>query len=190
MSRGELHVAVGPMFCGKTTELLRRLSIMKAVRGPVLYINHSSDERFTKSAGDNVTTHNIAFGGKTGVDTIKVSKLDGLDVSSYDVVGVDEAQFFSDIQVVRRWKDDGKIVYVVGLDGDFKQEVFGYIYTLLPVSETFKKLRTARCKVCALQGDFNSQASFTRCVDGAEISGGIDVGGEEKYQAVCWRHTK
>ena len=187
---GEIHVNVGPMYSGKSTELIRNLTTESSVVSPerILYVNHICDERKTSAANKDITTHNITFSGKTPFHTLKVSKLSDVDVTEYDVIGIDEIQFFTNIFLtILQWKNMGKVIYIVGLDGNSEQETFGGVSSLLPICETFFKL-SARCKLCAQEGKRNARASFTICngIKDREIL----VGGEEMYSAVCWKHIK
>jgi hypothetical protein len=59
------------------------------------------------------------------------------------VIGIDEAQFFCDLkQYVIKWCEEyNKNITVIGLDGDFKRNVFGHILDLIPVCDNFYKLK-------------------------------------------------
>lgn len=187
---GELHVKTGPMFCGKSTELIRELTTESVVNDPteVLYINSDKDTRVTISQCEGVTTHNPVFSGNINFDTIKVGDLSNVDVSKYRVIGVDEIQFFENIlPTILNWKNSGKIVYVVGLDGDASCKPFGEVSTLLPISETFVKM-SARCKTCAGEGKRNVIAPFTVC--NVVRHSHFQPGAGEMYSPACWKHTK
>jgi thymidine kinase len=185
-----LHVVVGPMFSGKTSSLLRSLLTESAVHDPrrILYVNHVWDNRSVEVSCQGVTSHNPSFSGNIPFSVVRVSSLDDVDATGYDVIGVDEIQFFNDIEhTIRRWKDQGKVVYVVGLDGSDLQELFGEAHLLLAIADTFKKIH-ARCRECASEGRRHVLAPFTnsRRTD----KGGVLVEGAQVYYAVCWKHTK
>ena len=89
-----LDIIIGPMFSGKTTELLRRLSIYKHLNLRVLCINHSFDVRNDQG----ISTHSNYIDPKrlTNYDNIKTSNLLNIidNANEYDIIGIDEAQFF------------------------------------------------------------------------------------------------
>ena len=95
----------------------------------------------------------------------------------FDVVAVDEGQFFSDIvEFCEDLANSGAIVLVAALDGTFQRKPFGNIVNLLPIAEKVTKL-TAVCVYCS------KEAAFTkRVVDSEEVE---LIGGEDEYKPVC-----
>ena len=85
-----LTLLLGCMFSGKSTELMRRVSCLKSIGHRVLVINHSSDDRY--STVDEVVTH----GGHT-MKSVKTETLCDIDTTGFEVVAIDEAQFFPDL---------------------------------------------------------------------------------------------
>lgn len=179
---------VGPMFGCKTTELLRLLFSEAAVGLNVLYINH---ERDTRSAGP-FSTHNPLYREQlattSNISFISVKTLSSLagGINGYDAIGIDEAQFFSDINLVAHWVDDlNKKVFVAGLDGDFRREKFGGVLDLIPKANRVDKL-TAYCKLCAAKTPrVVKLAYFTkRIVSSSDV---VLVGGADSYAPVCRR---
>ena len=121
------EIIIGPMFSGKTTELLRRISCLEAIGKKILIINHSLDSRTDNS----VLTHS-----KHKKKAIKVSKLlPVIDTDSFreaDVIGIDEAQFFDDLyEFILKIEHMNKIVYISGLDGDYLRKPFGNHYEVI-----------------------------------------------------------
>jgi thymidine kinase len=96
---------------------------------------------------------------------------------------IEEAQFFPDLYdvVVDLVEGQGKHVLVFGLDGDSERRPFGRVLDLIPLADTYTKLR-AECRLC---GD-GSAALFTKRTSGA--TGQVCVGGEDTYKAVCRKH--
>ena len=95
----------------------------------------------------------------------------------YDVIGVDEGQFFSEIvEFCEALANKDKIVLVSALDGTFERKPFGNILNLIPLAEKVTKL----CAVCVY---CTSEAAFTkRIVESKEIE---LIGGAEMYKPVC-----
>ena len=181
---GSLSIIVGCMCSQKSTSLLRELSSDAAVGLKVLYVNHSIDTR----SKDAFSTHNplIKLDGEIkGMKFIKSAELEKVDVSDFDVIGIDEAQFFEDLfKCVKRWVDiDSKKVIVAGLDGNSNREKFGQILDLVPLSDAIVKLRPY-CKPCADSHPRKlTPAPFTlRTVDKNDV---ILVGGSDYYIPVC-----
>jgi len=182
---GSLDLISGPMLSGKTSELLRRLLIDVELGFKVGYINHSID---TRSSGD-FSTHNPLYKASLSVSGLEFIKADSLQniteqIKGFDVIGIDEAQFFSDLkEVVPRWIDSyNKKVIVAGLTGDFEGKKFGQILDLEPMADTFTKLNSF-CQPCAKQRKIKN-AIFTHRIQ-RESKDQIQVGGAETYIPVC-----
>jgi len=174
------------MFSGKTTEILRRLLIDAEIGFSVAYINHKID---TRSSGP-FSTHNPLYketlAKKTGVAFLGGDQLKDIQEKAlkYDVIGIDEAQFFSDLaETVPSWVNlHNKKVIVAGLTGDFQRKKFGQLLDLEPMSDTFDKL-SSHCRPCADSGRKRTPALFTHRVAGSDST--VQVGGSESYIPVC-----
>lgn len=167
MSAGRIDVIVGPMFAGKTTELLRRIHRAELGHRKCIVFKYSGDTRYTE---DKVCTHDkkmhVAIPSKSLMNHIDMCR-------SYDVIGIDEGQFFPDIvEFCETLANTGKQVIVAGLDGDFRRKPFGKLLELVPKCESVKKLTA----ICAKTGQ---EASFTkRTIENSEIE---VIGGAEMY---------
>lgn len=182
MSR--LEIILGPMMASKSTELITRLSRYLAVGLKVLYVNNALDTRSI----DNISTHNPTLSVSSAITSMKVPELPyAEEVSSYDVIGIDEAQFFDDlVPRVKEWLVSGKHVIVAGLDGTATQVPFGHTLELIPLCDNVIKL-CALCKFCCSEGHGKVPAPFTKktVLNGTMT---VDVGGSDKYVAVCRKH--
>lgn len=176
---GRLEVVCGPMFSGKSEELMRRLRRARIAGKSVALFKPHFDKRYK---------HNrvVSHAGQE-MDAILVSTAATLPMDSlgYDVVGIDEVQFIDSIidpilEMTRR----KQIVIVAGLDQTYRREPFGDIPTLLALADSIEKL-TAVCHSCG------ADATLTqRLIDGhpAPFSGPtVQVGGLESYEARCRR---
>ena len=180
--QGRLEVITGPMFCGKTDELLRRLRraiIAKQkiqVFKPGFDIRYSS-EKVTSHAGNEYNAHPVE----------NISEVPTLLLDDVTLVAIDEAQFFGEkiIDVIQVLVDKGIRVIVAGLDMDFRGEPFGQMPVLLAQAEFVDKLH-AICMVCG------EEATRTqRLVDGKPAYYNdpiIIVGASEMYEARCRIH--
>ncbi len=183
MVQPSLEIIIGPMYSGKTTELLRRLFNAAEVGMKVLYINHSIDNRNT----DVYSTHNPQLKNKLSdlVQMIQSNDLTTVDIKPYDIIGIDEAHFFQDLKPVIDWIDNNdKLIIVSGLDADAHKNTFGHIYELIPHCDTIVKLKSY-CTVCASTGVLTNAIFSKKIIDDSQI---IDVGAHDKYTATCRRH--
>lgn len=187
---GYLSIRFGPMFSGKTSYLLNELNNLFYVQNNgVLYINFNGDTR----TDDVFSTHNSITGNIGNITGIKINKIEELlnpkILENYNIIGIDEAQFFDDllINVVKLVQEHKKHVIVVGLDSNFKMEKFGQIIDLIPYCDNVKKLH-ANCFKCAEKGK-KVNASFTKLIN-KEISpiNNIHIGAKNDYMAVCRKH--
>jgi thymidine kinase len=147
---GYLELGIGCMFSGKTSWLLETYKKFTYCKTSVIVINHSEDTRYHESM---LSTHD-----KQMIPCMQLSTFDGLmnsidsdildKIMSVDIVLINEGQFFGSLMpFVRCLLENCKIVYVCGLDGDFKQERFGEILDLIPICDKVHKFR-ALCADC------------------------------------------
>lgn len=181
---GSLDIQLGPMFSGKSISALRNLVLYHDVGFKCLFINSYLDVRETTSSNEHITTHHS--GGiqlPIGIDQLKVKRLEDVNVHEYDVIHVDEGQFFDDIEQVREWVDvQGKRVSISALDGDSNREVFnGGVMKLIPFADSVVKKRSY-CRIC-LESKKLVHAPFThRLSDGVGV---ILPGGADMYIPLC-----
>ena len=187
---GKLTLVLGPMFSGKTTELVLKLTNFSDVMWRnnkqivTLLITHKIDNRGdVESSYKGVTTHNSGFKGLSDrIDTVNTDTLASVDVSKYKMVGIDEGQFFDDLELVRKWVNvDGIHVVIASLDGDSMMRPFGKVLPLIPMSCDVRKL-SACCVTCSENGHI-VDAYFTAKIKGT--SNQKEVGGMDMYIPVC-----
>jgi thymidine kinase len=194
--RGTLYVRAGPMFSDKTTWLNSELTRFADRGFSVLKITHADDVRGSVAAcDDSGSTHNSSYTSLTSkIQRMRAAELKNIDVSKFNVVGIDEGQFFLDLYLsVKEWVNIGKHVRVVGLDGDFKMEKFGQVIDLVPIADEFVKVK-ASCRVCldelekvGFHGNILAiEGPFTKRI--GRSNGQKDVGGSDKYMPVCRYH--
>ena len=177
-----LELIVGPMFSGKTTEMVRRIIRHRIARRRCLILKWAKDVR----PGEDIGTMKTHAADKEAC--FRVQSLDERKwgTSDFDVIGVDDGQFL-DADLVRFCRalvdDYGKIVIVSALDSDFRREPFAHVCLLMAHADKTKKL-SAICTVCGDEAPFSFKKDRT---PGGPV---IDVGGSEKYEARCRRCHK
>jgi thymidine kinase len=177
---GILEVICGPMFSGKSEELIRRLRRAKIAKQEVAVFKHAFDNRHNTA---DIRSRN----GNTlpGFATSEVENILKLAQENHiQVVGIDEIQFFSTdvIPVICDLVAAGKQVIVSGLDLDFRGVPFGPMPTLLAIADTITKLQ-AICTECGLEAHFTQRLVNNQP---AKFDGPIvQVGAQETYQARC-----
>ncbi len=187
------NIYMGAMFSGKTSSLIRYLTIKADVGFKVIYVNSILDTRSNIGySTHNSSGHNIS----SKIKTISVKFLSEVDVSNYDVIGVDEFQFYKDQSpsgVVRSWVlKMGKMVSVSSLDGDYNINIFGDVYNLIPLCEPggLFKLKDGICTMCLKKKKKIVSGGFTKRItslteSGSKLNDIIDIGGKDKYMIVC-----
>ena len=138
---GWLEVVVGPMFSGKSEELIRRVNRAVIAKQTVQVFKPAIDNRYDAVA---VASHNGRKVEAIAINTVEDIRR-RLEPSTH-VIAIDEGQFLSDdlIQLALDLADEEKRVIVAGLDLDFRGEPFGPIPKLLAHAEIVTKL-TAIC---------------------------------------------
>jgi thymidine kinase len=175
---GWLEVVCGPMFSGKSEELIRRLRRAEIAGQRALIVKPKLDDRFDIG---HVVSHAGAKMRAVAVES--PADIPGL-VEGYDVVGVDEVQFFAPeiVLVLDDLVEKGMRIVASGLDQDFRGLPFGVMPELLCRAELVDKLQ-AVCHRCG------GPATMTqRLVDGTPAAADgatIVVGALEQYEARC-----
>ena len=176
---GSLGIVAGGMFSGKSSELIKYHRRMTSIGKRCILFSYSLDHRYTES--DQIHTHD-----NYGIDCRMVRTLDGVgdEIKEYDIVIIDEAQFFPNLKFnVRRFVDDmKKNVIVAGLDGDYKRNTFGQINELIPDCDEYVKLH-AMCAICV----DGTHANFTWKHTDRNDQNVIDIC-SDKYIPVCRKH--
>lgn len=179
---GRLEVITGPMFCGKTDEMLRRLRRAIIAKQKIQVFKPGFDVRYSS---EKVTSH--AGNEYDAFPVENISEIPTFLLDDVTLVAIDEAQFFGEeiIPVVQDLVDKGIRVIVGGLDMDFRGLPFGQMPMLLAQAEFVDKLH-AICMVCG------EEATRTqRLVDGEPAYFDdpiIIVGASEMYEARCRIH--
>ncbi len=181
-SKGCLEVVCGPMFSGKSEELIRRLRRAKIARQCVITFKNSLDNRH-ENAFEYVVSHD-----GTKLDAQPINSVDDIlsiaQAVDADVVGIDEVQFFPNtvINIICQLVENNRRVIVAGLDLDFRGVPFGPMPLLLAIADKITKLQ-AICSLCGVDAHFtqrlvnNEPANFEDPI--------ILVGAQEAYQARC-----
>ncbi|MEX1208613.1 MAG: thymidine kinase [Acidimicrobiia bacterium] len=171
--RGWVEVICGPMFSGKSEELIRRITRYKIARLATQTFKPVIDDRY---ASDQVVSHSSL---STAAEPVADSaELLSRVLDRTVVVGIDEAQFFDDglVEVVAMLAEAGKKVIVAGLDLDYLGRPFEPIPTLMTCAEYVTK-SLAVCHRCGGAGMFTQ-----RVIASDEL---VVLGAEGAYEARC-----
>lgn len=181
---GRLQVVCGPMFAGKSEELLRRVRRARLAGLAVEVVNHTLDERH---GSGQVATHAGASIPSRAVPDVAAlrSEVAGRDL---DLLAVDEAQFFGTdlIATVGDLVAGGMTVVVAGLCVTYDARPFEPLPALMALAEDVTKL-TAVCAVCGHDAAFHQRVRDDDDED-ALVPTVAAIGGTESYQARCRAH--
>ncbi len=179
INHGYIEVVVGPMYSGKSEELIRRMKRAKIAKQNIIVFKPQIDNRYSKQ---DVVSH--SGDSIEAIPIEKASQIYDLIDECTQVVGIDEVQFF-DQEIVDRainLASKGIRVVAAGLDMDFKGEPFGPTPKLLAVAEFVDKIQA----VCSLCGQPATRTQ--RLIDGQPARYDdpiIQIGAVESYQARC-----
>ncbi|MCC6623405.1 MAG: thymidine kinase [Deltaproteobacteria bacterium] len=174
-SQGQIEVICGPMFSGKTEELIRRLRRARIARQRIQVFKPAIDQRF---GSDAVISHSQdRFEAK--ILSSSAELLRAVDDRT-DVVGVDEVQFFDAgiVEVLETLANRGVRVIAAGLDQDYRGRPFEPMPQIMAVAEVVTKT-LAVCVRCG------APAGRSQRLGGGE--GRVLVGAAESYEPRCRR---
>ncbi len=169
---GWIEVVCGSMFSGKTEELIRRLNRARIANQKVEIFKPAVDTRYDE---EDVVSHNANAVKSNPVQN--ASQILFYD-EDFEVVGIDEAQFFDDelISVCNELANRGKRVIVAGLDMDFSGKPFGPIPKLMAIAEYVTKVHA----ICIRCGNL-AQYSHRKAKDEKLVL----LGETDAYEPLC-----
>ncbi len=176
---GYIEVICGPMFAGKTEELIRRITRMEYAKRKFIVFKPKIDNRYSET---EISSHNLRKIKAINIE--KASDIYNYIDDTYQSVVIDEVQFFDEtmLDVVEDLARRGLRVICGGLDMDFKGMPFGIMPELLAMAEHVTKL-SAICVCCG------ADATRTqRLINGHEAYDDdpiVLVGAKESYEARC-----
>jgi thymidine kinase len=182
---GRVEVIAGPMFAGKTEELLRRVRRAAIAGQRVVVFSHALDTR----AGDGrIASHAGLDAPSRAVGSVE-EIVAAVAADEYDIVAIDEVQFFGPPleSVVQDLAAKGLHLIVAGLDVTFLGRPFEPLPALMTQAERVDKL-TAVCSVCGADAIFHARVAPADSGDVNLVT--ENVGGRETYQALCRRHFR
>ena len=169
---GSIEVICGPMFSGKTEELLRRLNRVRFTNLNIAVFKPQIDTRYDN---EKIVSHNsntfLAIPIKNPFEILSLTK-------NADVIGIDEAQFFNHdlIEVCNKAANNGKRVIITGLDMDFLGKPFTIIPDLLAIAEKITKLN-AICVDCGNTASYSFRITEKKSL--------IQLGEKKEYKPLC-----
>jgi thymidine kinase len=177
---GKIEAICGPMFSGKSEELIRRMNRFKYSKKDFLLIKPKIDDRYS---ADQVVSHN-----KTKLPAVVVETADDLAAlcnrsPHIKNIGIEEVQFIKDgetqtvVQVISQLKREGCHVIVAGLDMDSNGQPFSFMPDLLAIADDVQKLK-AVCFSCGEDASMSHRKSANK-----EI---VHVGANDEYAALCF----
>ena len=167
-----LVVHTGPMFAGKTTNLIKNVKFFNDIGLNSIIFSPNVDCRKNR---DIVKTHD-------GVEYKAVSVAENEDfitkAKEYEVIAFDEIQFFSEgvIYDIKKLIDMGRIVIIAGLDMDYMGNPFYITAMVMAMADTVIKHK-GKCNYCNRPSQFSYRFTNTN-----EI---VDIGAGDKYKPVC-----
>ena len=173
---GRIEVITGPMFSGKSEELIRRLKRARIARQRVLCFKPSLDVRYHKTAIASHSSQTLEALTVATVDDLRAALFPVID--EVEVIGVDEAQFLDEgiVPLTLELVHLGKRVVIAGLDTTFSGEPFGPIPALLAIADEVTKL-SAVCMVCGAPAIHTQRLGANQQV--------VMVGAAGMYEARC-----
>ena len=173
---GRMEVITGPMFSGKSEELIRRLKRAQIARLRIASFKPEIDLRYQPDAISSHSAQTLRAVAVRDVDRLRAVIFRALD--TVDVVGIDEAQFFDELLVglAMELVEAGKRVVLAGLDTTFAGEPFAPMPALMAIADEVVKL-SAVCMVCGAPAIHTQRLGASQQL--------VMVGASGMYEARC-----
>ena len=177
-----LEIVLGPMFSGKTSYAISYIKRQQTIHKHILAIKPNIDSRY--SFDSMLMTHNKESYPCITWDVTQPFYAHN-DLLMYDCIVIEEAQFFKNLAETVKLLlfKNHKHILLVGLNGDANQKTFGEILECIPFSTKLIKLE-AFCTVCK----DGTPAHYSKKNETEMTDEQIDIGGSDKYTAVCLKH--
>ena len=169
---GKIELIIGPMFSGKSTRLIEQMRKYVYKAKKTIMVKYYADQRYSEKS--EVVTHDLIK-----YDSINCKLLHNSfeTLKQYDVIGIDEGQFFADlVEVCEELALMGKIILIAALNGDFRMEPFPVIQRIISKADKIKLLK-AYCFNCHKDAKFS-----LRIVQSNET---VLIGAGEAYKPAC-----
>ena len=183
MSDYKLELIVGPMFAGKTEELIRKARRATYAKKKVSLFKPTIDDRY---AVDYIVSHN-----KNKISALNAKNISEIETyvqnNDVDVIAIDEIQFFEGdvVNTLQKLANDGYHIICSGLNTDFRDEPFSFIPQLMSVADEVNVI-SAICVICG-----EDATKSQRLINGNPAKYNDDVfmlGEKESYEARCRKH--
>ena len=167
---GSIEVICGSMFSGKTEELIRRLKRAKIANQKIQIFKPSLDSRNNEYIESHDKNRIKSLTVKTSYDVYDIGK-------DFDVIGIDEVQFFDDeiVSVCNSLANNGVRVIAAGLDMDYLGNPFGPMPNLMAIAEYVTKVHA----ICSKTGNIANYSYRKNKEDSI-----ILIGEEDEYEAL------
>lgn len=167
---GWIEVICGSMFSGKTEELIRRLKRAKIANQKIQIFKPSIDSRSDEYIESHDKKKIKSITVKTSYDVFEIGK-------DFDVIGIDEIQFFDNdiISVCNSLANNGVRVIAAGLDMDYLGNPFGPMPNLMAIAEYVTKVHA----ICSETGNIANYSYRKKKEDSI-----ILIGEEDEYKAL------
>jgi len=179
--QGSIHLVLGPMFSGKTDEIIRQhvRQTLRLSNGGCLVFKYAGDTRYSKDEKVLVSLSGASVKA-TPISSLEEGDALVQSTRSRHII-IDEGQFYGDlVKYCTFWADScGCRVVVSALDGDAKKKPWESVSALMPHCDTIVKL-SAICNECGADAPFSSRKKS----DNTER---VQIGSTDKYEALC-RH--
>jgi thymidine kinase len=171
-----IEVICGPMFSGKTEELIRRIKRVIISETTFIVFKPNIDSRNEKE-NNAIATHDLC--GE--LQAVVVDNIDDIYNKSkdYEVIAIDEAQFFDEdlYKIVLRMADEGKRIIISGLDLDYERNPFITMSKLFSIADKVDKINSI-CMVCK-----KNLANYSkRMVNNTDL---MYIGDKKTYIPIC-----
>ncbi|MDQ5983305.1 MAG: Thymidine kinase [Eubacteriales bacterium SKADARSKE-1] len=180
----KMYFYYGVMGSSKTaTALMKKFSFEERNR-KVALLKPSADNRDGKIiVKSRVGLSSEAF---TVEPTLRISDVIK-NINDYDIIIVDEAQFLSADQVdeLRKLVDSGTMVMCYGLKTDYMGHLFEGSKRLIEVADSIREIQSM-CK-CGRKAIINARYQGNKLIYTGKQ---IDIGGNDKYIALCYQCWK
>ena len=170
MKSGKITLLLGPMFSGKSSFLLSEIDKAAIAKIPCCIVRPKTDKRkfFTHSKRESYIC-----------DNYNVDDLNNVPADKYNVICIDEGQFFKSLYHSLEWAKEGKRIFISALNGDRHQKEWKATQEMIPLADEIIFLKA----VCSKCGSYEASFSYKLHDTSADQ---VDIGGSaESFIALC-----
>lgn len=172
------ELILGPMFSGKTTELIKIYHENKNTK-KILVMNFINDNRYDNE--NYVVSHD-----SEKIKCLKLDNFDNINIDDFDLFLLDEGHFFNKkilLNFIKKIISKNKSIHVFSINGDINLNMLDTIQHIFPYATNII-FKQGKCFECNKIGNIHKRIKISEKLNDSVL----EVGSDDIYSVRCYKH--